>query len=258
MEFINGNTMAEIAGYVITADSSEITPRIGAARVVYCKTNFLPGLFRYLRNTDNREYILITGMSDKPINKSRFEKKPKCIKRWFAVNAVYDHPDLIPIPLGIENHMGMSKGQYTDHKWLVENIDYLQVQTKHDVIYCNYKEHTNPKLRKGIVSSLSKKGFDLRVDDFMSYPDYCQRMAECKYVLCPPGNGIDTHRLWEALYMGCVPITLESRIYQFYDLPIIQVKSWEDLTGRKLNRNRKFDYCQLYMSYWKEKIENGK
>ena len=25
-------------------------------------------------------------------------------------------------------------------------------------------------------------------------------------VAAPRGNGLDTHRLWEALYLGCVPI----------------------------------------------------
>jgi hypothetical protein len=27
-----------------------------------------------------------------------------------------------------------------------------------------------------------------------------------KYVICPRGNGIDTHRVWEALYLGVVPV----------------------------------------------------
>ena len=36
---------------------------------------------------------------------------------------------------------------------------------------------------------------------------FLRAMAGHAFVLAPHGHGLDTHRLWEALYMGCVPIT---------------------------------------------------
>jgi len=37
-----------------------------------------------------------------------------------------------------------------------------------------------------------------------------KQMRRHQYVLCPPGNGLDTHRYWEAQYWGAVPIVLKS------------------------------------------------
>lgn len=257
MDFINGNTMAGIADYVITADNPEISPRIGAVDIIYCKTDFIPGLFNYLKEINHKKYTLITGMSDKAITKSRIKTKPDCVNRWFAVNAVTEHPQLFPIPLGIENHMGFSKGKFTGHTWLAENVDRLHTRQKDDVIYCNFNTATNPKQRGNIVSVLKAKGFIVYEYDRLPYKDYCELMSECKYVLCPPGNGVDTHRLWEALYLGCVPITLKSRVYQSYSLPIIQVGNWEDLTVEMLAINRKYDYPELYSWYWEGIIKNN-
>lgn len=40
----------------------------------------------------------------------------------------------------------------------------------------------------------------------LRYPDYLALMGRAKFVVCPPGNGPDTIRLWEALAVGAVPI----------------------------------------------------
>ena len=36
--------------------------------------------------------------------------------------------------------------------------------------------------------------------------DYLQKLRTCRFVVCPRGNGLDTHATWEALMCGCVPI----------------------------------------------------
>lgn len=269
MDLINGNTMSDLADHVITLDSPNIPFDKNSVDVIYCKTEYIKQLFKYLRNIKNKQYALITGKSDHPIilitgmsakSVKRFyiPNKPNCIVKWFAVNAVQDHPQIFPIPLGIENHIGKSKGKHTNHKWFIENIDRLCLKEKQNVVYCNFKIETNPKQRKNVINILKNKGLELIIDPPLPFEEYCERMSECKFVLCPPGRGVDTHRLWESLYLGCIPITLKSRIYQYYHLPIVQVEHWEDLCEDVLNIDRNCDYKELYISYWKEKIRNGK
>ena len=69
-----------------------------------------------------------------------------------------------------------------------------------------------------------------------------------------PGNGVDTHRLWEALYLGCIPIALRNRIYQHYDLPIIQVNDWSEITLELLQKEISNNTEHLYMDYWETRI----
>ena len=50
------------------------------------------------------------------------------------------------------------------------------------------------------------------------------------FCACPKGNGVDTYRFWEALYLGTIPIVDYGKFYdQFGDLPKLDVKSISDL-----------------------------
>jgi len=56
------------------------------------------------------------------------------------------------------------------------------------------------------------------------------QIAKHKFCLCPRGNGIDTHRFWEAQYLNTIPVILRSDWTQAYsNLPILLVNSWENL-----------------------------
>ena len=55
-------------------------------------------------------------------------------------------------------------------------------------------------------------------------------------VLCPIGNGVDTHRLWETLYCNRVPITIQIGDYKIYELykqlPIILLQDIKQLLDK--------------------------
>jgi hypothetical protein len=187
-------------------------------------------------------------MSDLPLNIARFSLKPSCIKKWYAQNATYDDPNLISIPIGLENHTGGSKGKFTNHQWFFQNIEKLKSNLKSG-IYCNW----------GLTNDYRKKILEkIKVpyywEEKLSFEQYCENMSHHKYVICPPGNGVDTHRLWEALYLGCIPIVLKHRIYRDYNLSIIQVNSWEEITQELLDQLVSENTEQLYMTYWKKRI----
>jgi hypothetical protein len=59
---------------------------------------------------------------------------------------------------------------------------------------------------------------------------YRQLLNSYGFVASPPGNGIDCHRTWEALYLGVVPILKKSIFYSFFpDLPAIFVDDWKEI-----------------------------
>ena len=59
-------------------------------------------------------------------------------------------------------------------------------------------------------------------------------MAEHKFVVAPRGNGWDTHRLWEALYLGCVPIVESGPLDPLYSQlgrgVVLIVEDWAKVT----------------------------
>lgn len=65
----------------------------------------------------------------------------------------------------------------------------------------------------------------------MSSIRYASTASEYMFVACPRGNGRDTHRLWESLYRGSVPVVLDDhfgRNLKSMGLPIVLVKDWSD------------------------------
>jgi len=263
LDFINGNKFLDIADFAIDFDHKDLNTNIFKKdAIIYCKTDFLGLLFNYIE-LSGRKYTLISHMSDYPIDEVRFKKAPKSIVKWYAQNAVYEDDRLIPIPLGLENHNGTSKGKFTNHEWFLKEDGRLRGFYKAaNTLYCNWNSKTNQEVRNPIIDKLNANGNKLVVESGLSFEDYCWNMAQHKWVVCPPGNGADTHRLWEALYIGCYPITLRSRIYKNYNLPILQVDDWSEVTPSLLDEfywkwNGVPYFEELRMSHWKKLIQNG-
>lgn len=252
--YINAGTYEDLCDFVIVSNNIPIEI-IYKDCIIFCKTDFIGYLFTALQYSP-KKYVVITHHSDYPIDNQLFSLKPHCVKKWFAINVTHKHEDLECIPLGLKTH----KGPYLEEKymtsWLIENIDTLKDNIKEDIVYCNWTD-TNP-YRNKIISMLDVNNINYILENGLTFDEYATNMSKCKYVISPPGNGIDCHRTWEALYMGCIPIVIKDSIYDNWsELPIIQVSDYSELT---LDILKNFNYYfneKLYMSYWSEKIKNS-
>ena len=66
---------------------------------------------------------------------------------------------------------------------------------------------------------------------------YSKTVAAHKFVVSPRGNGIDTHRFWEAVYLGAVPIVLHSPLDALYgQVPSLIVKDYTAVTEAMLEQ----------------------
>jgi hypothetical protein len=222
--------------------------------IIYCKTDFTIMLFEYLKFS-GRKYVLITHHSDYSIDQQWFNLKPPCIKKWYAINTAYKHPDLITIPAGIWTSEGRAYYQdYHKIKWFKENKERLFNKEKSiSRVYCNWGD-TNPE-RKNVIKKLKVPYLH---QSGLSFKTYCEQMSEYKFVISPNGNGLDNHRTWEALYLGCIPIVINHYIYDGYpDLPIIRVNDYSELTQKMLNESleKTYTYNKMYSEYWEKTIK---
>jgi len=63
---------------------------------------------------------------------------------------------------------------------------------------------------------------------------YLAKMKESGMVACPRGQGIDTYRFWEAIYMGAIPIIItppKPYAQCIEGLPVIVVRQWSELAN---------------------------
>ena len=109
-----------------------------------------------------------------------------------------------------------------------------------------------PPILEYYRKSFTDKHIKIQVTD----PNLYKELSLYKFVLCPPGAGVDTHRLWESLYLNCIPIVERSTINKLYDdLPILVVNNWNDITENYLNiKYKEIENNKLNKIYNMEKI----
>ncbi len=190
--------------------------------LVFCKIDEVWRLFRALRRTRKR-IVLVTGEGDKPVTPELFAQKPPHIHHWFGMNMFAEDPAATPIPLGLgeEGHPATLEG-----KDIADAAKPSSVRT--GLLYANFGTASNPMIREPLRAWLEEPAqqWVTRHDHGGSSGKaaYLEALCSHHFVFCPPGNGEDTHRMWEALYAGAVPVVRDSpAMRNFRDLPILTV-----------------------------------
>ena len=179
-------------------------------------------------------------------------------KKSFSQNLVFKKKNFHYIPIGLENSKFHNNGDIKDFLKLRK----IQLKKKPRILF-GFK-NTNPKR---VVLKEKFRKLDL-ADETNGWNSFFYRRILINYmfVICPEGNGIDTHRLWEAFYLKTIPVIEKNKISNFIkkaNLPILILDKWSDLSKydeKKLRNfyisNRKlFNNKYLFQNYWKKKIK---
>ena len=224
--------------------------------IVYLHTMYKNQFFNLIKDLDNK-FTVVTHNSD--INIDNIDNLPKNVVTWYSQNIKYRDDRLHSLPIGLENS-----------KW----FPYIQKQSKmqnklnnvknhRNLVYINHNVNTNLKERVEPYDLLNGKKF-VTIEfgrNGQDFDHYIDNIYNHKFVICPEGNGIDTHRKWETLYLNSIPIEKRSINNSYYeDLPICFVESWEEITEDFLNKeyerimSTEWNLDKLDMTYWKNEI----
>ena len=171
----------------------------------------------------------------------------------------YSHPKVRSVPLGVSPR--------TKYKIVNAIKRRLIKRTQLLMINDNGWRH-----RASIAKHMQEKFALLRPDLpplFNTYSNktdavqkYIEELRRSKYLLTPSGLGWDCYRIWEAIYMGVVPIieTYDRPIDAWRDtlatLPVLWVNHYEDVTPDLLENEypriaaQTYDYRTLTKQWW--------
>ena len=223
--------------------------------IIYTHTLYVKQLFEEIKQIPV-EFIIITHNCDENVDESY--EIPGNVIRWFAQNVNHTDYRIEAIPIGLENSKWFKNIQKKNK--MKEKLS--TVKFYKNLAYLNLNVNTNPELRLPVYKLLEDKPWvtterKVNGEDFDSYID---NIYNHKYVICPEGNGMDTHRFWETLYLDSIPVVKKNRNNVFFNsLPVCYVEEWEEVTEERLksdwnmlewNNNKEM----LDFSFWKERI----
>jgi hypothetical protein len=198
--------------------------------------------------------------------------------RWFAQNTQIQQSDkIIQLPIGLDYHTIFSN---PNQRWkknnkphlpifqenilfniIKESLNFLDRKNK---IYVNFsKENNRFHDRKKSLQQISKNLLEIN-NNYDKRTNIWKQMATYKFILLPFGNGMDCHRTWESIALGCVPIICAPNFKKLFDgLNVLIVNDWSEVTEELLNSylnsigNNELNNInneKINLRYWVDKI----
>lgn len=243
-DYINGQKFKQICDFHF---KSPLIKPYQKEYIVYSDSEDYVDALSFISNNAPNRFVLVTHNGDTEIKATGL---PRNLIHWYAQNLNFKHDKVSPIPIGLENP-----------QWHPQKMPMMMSMPKSEdrcgYGFCQYNPNTYPKERLNLVEKLISNG--VKVEWFPSingqyFSRYLFNLKVYKYCFCPRGNGIDTHRIWEAMYMGCIPVVKRHITHDFEnsDLPIIFLDEWQDFNYQDTHGN--FNSKLLKMQYWKDRI----
>jgi hypothetical protein len=260
--YISGDTFRAFSDYILDETRQDNLNSIKYGDIVFVKADMLSSFFVPSFTSIRNPFVLITHNSDAyaPMAYKKYLSHSK-ILMWYASNpSIENHKKLSPIPIGLANA-----------RWSHGNVDKFTYAFKNYrkpwsqrtmLLYANFEISTNRVQREKAFSQASKIENAHIMKERITFETYLEQIGNAKFVLSPPGNGLDCHRTWEALLMGAVPIVLKSTLDPlFTNTRSVIIDDWSKLTldflsSLNFSSNDHVSPDVLYAHYWRQKVFN--
>ena len=220
-------------------------------------------------------FILISHNSDENIdslpNIKNILECDKIIHWWTQNLGIPENNKISFLPIGIANKMWQHGNPllYTDFfNSINKNPKTLNTIKTNDILF-SFNVFTNPNARNDCKNIIISKGLVFNNPNLT--PDkYINKLITYKMAICPVGNGLDTHRLWECFYCSVIPIVIKNDFCTNIEkyIPMIILNNWDEFNIHDIfekyeniikQQNGLYNlyinnkYC--WFPFWKEQIQ---
>lgn len=252
--FLSGDTFRQLATLVYCGEQLNLTK----PEIIYLCSKYLK---KFMKDAEKikQKFILISHNGDDLVNSSykRLANNPFLIK-WYAANSILKHSKVTLLPLGLQNRRFHLFGVISDFKKLRKKI-----KKKLPRILSCFNIETNPIVRKPVLEILRQLK---TADEFRGTATaYRKQLNDYMFFASPQGNGIDTYRTWEGIYLKAIPIITTKNLYgQFKNFPALVIKDWKELKSYSAtdlhsiyqNLIKKLNKCKyIWYDYWYKDIQ---
>jgi hypothetical protein len=173
----------------------------------------------------------------------------------------FDHPKVHSIPLGLNGVWEKTRILNLMRKPPLNRTQLLMVNA--------HETDTRRGQIQAVLKSFNGTGLN-NTYGIHRLDEYYDEMRRSKFIMCPSGLGWDTYRMWEAFYLGVIPVVerynRRDGWHRTMDgLPIVWVETFEqDLNPAFLEseyekiatHSSEYNFEKLTIPYWKSFVES--
>lgn len=199
--------------------------KLKESKVLYCRSSELKSFLEEF-NTLLTDKIIVSGGTDEDFLVNDLQVRG--IRRLYLQNSHFsDNRITFTLPIGIEDLSLAING--------LPELLRARKDTKQKQILIGPFSRSHP-VRDQIARDISPSKHVSTQQSLMSPTRYAKVAYRHLLIACPRGNGEDTHRFWESLYRGSLPIVQGSAWSESLlqmGIPVIEIDSW---TNENLER----------------------
>ena len=243
---------------------------------IYVCTDALPHFCMEVLPKINWKFNLVSGDSDTAVSPEiqgdaffSIISSPH-LNSWFAQNKKVSFDRLFSLPIGLDFHTLWSdplafgggpllpSSQESQLRSAFGDSPFLGDRTLK--MYCNWHFQLNRGNRLECLNMVDKNLCHFEEQPCNRYQTWINQ-SHYAFVLSPEGGGMDCHRTWEALTLGCIPIVKRSAFSDlFQNLPVLIVDDWGDIDlemlidFHPLSQHTHLNMQELMMRHWADRI----
>jgi len=257
--YLSGDTFSDLADYTYSKSCYRIrdfrSNRV-KSEVVFVSGEDFDAFFSEI-NSFRSLKVLIVGNSDRDWNNFPYAL-PTHVKSIFLQNNSIDSPKFHSLPIGLENRRLGVNGLPSNFKKVIKARSRLEICCSRPLL--TYISPTHESRENLAIDFENVHYFDKRLNAV----EYLQQISLHQFVICPRGNGVDTHRFWESLYLNAYPIVLQSNwsklLKNQLQIPFVEVESWssikQTIEASNFNEFSSLEISSLWANYWRSKIRS--
>lgn len=250
--------------------------------VIWLRLAWIKSFVRQVLPRIRARFVLVTADSDTPVpggvrRLARTLVNDQRLIHWYAQN--YDGSDhrgrISPLPIGIDFHTLAERPFWGEQvappaeqeRTLLSIRDGLPpLSQRIPAVYVDFGwQRTHLGGRRSLIRHLRGQPDVVLQQAPLPRAEMWRRRGRYAFVLSPPGNGLDTHRIWEALALGHIALTPESALDPlFQGLRVACFRHWSELRRGSLHhwlaqhgRAPVGVEDRLTSAYWISKIRSG-
>jgi len=262
--YISGDGFRKMADHLYDETTKCQAKDIRAKQIVFVKSDLIDEYFKELHPLIKFPYKLITHNSDRNITQKDLPYIDEKIIHWYGQNVLVSHPKLTPIPIGLENlHIYL----HGITKFFNSGRNQRKIEKKNRILF-GFNPQTNSFERQPAREVLNKSSVTDEVNPPLNPEKYLARLNNYAFVASPPGNGLDCHRTWEALYLKTVPIVKRSVATEYFyhlGLPVWIIDDWQEIDNLTeetlgdiyLKLTKQSNQKPLFLDYWSELLNKN-